>query len=81
MITCQELADFLADYITNELSTEQQTEFERHLRVCPPCIAYLNNYRQTIEISKEVMTGDADQKLANIPEDLIKAIVAARQRH
>ena len=47
-ITCQELIDFIASYRDNELSPDQRVEFERHLSVCPSCVAYLKTYEQTI---------------------------------
>ncbi|MBL8879086.1 MAG: zf-HC2 domain-containing protein [Phycisphaerales bacterium] len=80
MITCKELADFLADYVSNELRPEQLAEFERHMRVCPPCVAYLNTYRQTITLGKQAICCDDEKALHDIPEELVKAILAANSR-
>ena len=38
-ITCQEIIDFIAGYRDNQLTTNQRAEFERHLSVCPSCVA------------------------------------------
>lgn len=79
MITCKELADFLADYVANELRADQLAEFERHMRVCPPCVAYLNNYRQAIEMGRQALCCDDAAAVTDIPEELVKAILAARK--
>lgn len=80
MITCRELAEFLADYLADELAPEQRAEFERHLGVCPPCVAYLNTYRQTIELSRCAHGCDDPGPPAAIPDELVRAILAARRK-
>lgn len=74
-ITCQELIDFIASYRDNELSTDQRGEFERHLSVCPSCVAYLKTYEQTIALTRA--TGD-DPIPEDVPESLVQAILNAR---
>ena len=76
MNTCQEILDFLGDYVGGELPAAQREEFERHLALCPPCVAYLKSYEQTIKLGKCACV-DTDQKP---PEELIKAILAARSK-
>jgi anti-sigma factor RsiW len=75
-ITCQELIDFIGSYRDNELTPGQRAEFERHLAVCPSCIAYLKTYEQTIELARAA--GD-EPVPANVPESLVQAILAARK--
>lgn len=75
-ITCQELIDFIASYRDNELSPDQRVEFERHLSVCPSCVAYLKTYEQTIALTRA--TGD-DPVPEEVPESLVRAILALRQ--
>ena len=76
MSTCKEVLDFLGDYLSDELPAAQRAEFERHLAVCPPCVAYLKSYEQTIKLGK-CACADEDEKP---PEELIKAILAARSK-
>ena len=76
-ITCQQLIDFIASYRENALTSEQRTEFERHLDVCPSCVAYLKTYEQTLLLAK----ASADDLLPDeIPEPLVKAILEARRK-
>jgi anti-sigma factor RsiW len=76
-ITCQQLIDFVASYREHELTAEQEAEFERHLAVCPSCVAYLNTYEQTVLLAK---ASAADRVPDEIPEALVRAILAARLR-
>ena len=59
MMTCKELIEaFLADYLDAALSPEAVADLERHLALCPPCVAYLNTYKRTRELVGR--TGPAD---------------------
>ena len=76
-ITCQELIEFVATYRDNELTTNQRVEFERHLSVCPSCVAYLKTYEQTIALTQ----ASADDPVPeDVPESLVQAILAARRQ-
>jgi anti-sigma factor RsiW len=50
-LTCRELIAILADYLEATLPAESVQAFERHLAVCPPCVAYVNTYRRTRELT------------------------------
>ena len=79
MITCQQFEDFIVAYLEEELPKGQVFVFELHLKVCRECRDYLAAYKRTIEISKRVFQ-DPDQPVpADVPEDLVKAILAARE--
>jgi anti-sigma factor RsiW len=76
-ITCQQLIDFIASYRENELAHDEREEFERHLSVCPSCVAYLKTYEQTVLLAK---ASADDQVPEEIPEPLVKAILDARHK-
>lgn len=76
-MTCQQLIDFIGRYREHELTEHERTEFERHLTVCPSCVAYLNTYEQTVLLAKA--SGD-DGIPEEVPESLVKAILAAQRQ-
>ena len=79
-MTCRELVDFLGAYLDGELSDEVRRRFEEHLAACPECATYLKTYRQTVKLTKRAFQ-DLDGPLpAGVPEDLVKAILAARRK-
>lgn len=79
-ITCRQLIDFIADYLDGALSAEMLHEFERHLAVCPSCVHYLDSYKVTIEMGRKAMLAASDDAPADVPEDLVRAILAARKK-
>ena len=79
-MTCREFADFMADYLSGELSPGTRAQFERHLEVCPNCVSYLSNYRDTIVLGRTVMAEDDSAVPADVPDDLVKAILSSRRR-
>jgi anti-sigma factor RsiW len=74
-IPCSEVIEFLWAYVAGELPPAKAGEFERHLAVCPSCVAYLDSYRKTIELERGAL--EADEEL---PEDLINAVMGALRR-
>jgi len=78
-ITCRELIAFIVDYLDGNLAADALHEFERHLAVCPSCVAYLASYKETIRMAKAAE--EPPQALHDdAPDDLIVAIVAATRR-
>jgi anti-sigma factor RsiW len=79
-MTCEELIDFLMDYLDGLLSESERLSFEEHLAECPNCVAYLATYQQAIRLGKEAcMVGD-EALPTDVPEYLVQAILAARRR-
>ena len=78
-LTCKDLIEFLMKYLDKELSTAEREEFERHLAICPSCVDYLDNYRRAVELGQEACECD-DTQAADVPEELINAILAARKK-
>lgn len=76
-ITCQQLIDFIGAYLDQDLPGEERAEFERHLAVCPSCVAYLSTYRKAVTLAK---LAGSDPVPADVPESLVQAILAVRSR-
>jgi predicted anti-sigma-YlaC factor YlaD len=77
-VTCRELADFLADYLSGSLAAGVRARFDDHLARCRNCRQYLANYSTLLELEREAFERDCDPPPADVPEDLIRAIIAAR---
>ena len=51
-LTCREvILDHLEEYVDGVLARELLEDFERHLALCPACLAYLNTYRRTRQLA------------------------------
>lgn len=80
MINCAEFDGFIVDYFEGGLSETELKIFERHMAVCRECREYLAAYKASMELVR----GASDQadyiELLDPPEDLIEAVVAARNQ-
>ena len=76
-MTCQQLVEFIGRYRDNELAPDVHAAFEQHLAVCPACVTYLKTYETSVLLAK----ASADDPVpAEVPESLVKAILAALPR-
>jgi anti-sigma factor RsiW len=74
-VTCREFADFVIDYFEGRLDADARARFDRHLTLCPDCVHYLRQYRDTIQAGE--MAFD-DEVAVSVPDDLLQAILAAK---
>ena len=77
-MTCREFADFIADYLSGELPADIRARFEGHLDVCDNCVTYLAGYKATVELGKRAFEDETATLPADVPDDLVKAILATR---
>ena len=55
-MTCQELLEHLASYVSKELEADVLVLFETHVGECPTCGGVLETYRLTLVIVKALPT-------------------------
>ena len=79
-MTCRELVQFLMEYLSDELPAEQRAAFDAHLTECPQCVAYLQSYKATVRIGKEVFKHPDETVPDEVPQQLVQAILAARRK-
>ncbi|MBI5863628.1 MAG: zf-HC2 domain-containing protein [Planctomycetes bacterium] len=78
-MTCQEVADFLMDYLDGALSTETRAVFDHHLGVCRECRDYLSSYETTVALARSSQCDADDQNAPPPPAELIAAILSSRR--
>jgi predicted anti-sigma-YlaC factor YlaD len=57
-VPCQEIVEWVTDYLEGALGSERQRLFEEHLADCPPCTLYLQQIQTTLATVGDV--GDDD---------------------
>ena len=78
-MTCREFASFISDFLVGELPRADRLQFERHLAACPNCERYLAQYRETIAAGRAAFADPDGELPPEVPEELVRAILAARQ--
>lgn len=78
-VTCIELIAFLDAYVDDELDADTRAGFDRHLLVCPSCRAYLETYKETIDLARGA--AEREEDLAHdAPPELIEAVLTSKSR-
>jgi anti-sigma factor RsiW len=57
-LSCQELVELVTDYLEGALSTEEHERVDRHLETCQGCRTYVEQLRQTIELTGRLTVAD-----------------------
>lgn len=71
-MTCKEIDAFLDSFVAGSLPEATSVLFREHLDECPECVAYLAQYRRTMDLTRSAYTSDTAGAL---PDSLVRAIV------
>ncbi len=77
MLSCEQLIEFLSDYVEGRLPLTQRAAFELHLALCRDCRSYLHNFKATIEATRAAFADPTSAVPESVPEELVQAILKA----
>jgi len=63
----------LSEYLDGELDPEICTGIDDHMADCPPCQAFLQSLRRTVDLTRDL----PDQE---IPDDMVRELVEAYRK-
>ena len=67
MMTCRQLVELLIDFVSDELPDDHRRLIEQHLEICPPCVTYIETYRLTIQLTRQLPPRPIPPELAAAP--------------
>jgi anti-sigma factor RsiW len=65
MMTCRQLVELLIDFVSDELPQDHRDLIEQHLAICPPCVHYIETYRLTIHLTRQLPPKPIPPELAD----------------
>lgn len=74
-LSCEQVNHFIVEYLDDALPPKTQRTFEQHVRRCPVCAAYLDQYKGTIDLIKTEAT------LPSPPPELVTMTLAFLDEH
>ena len=80
MLTCRDFETFIADYFEGNLSRYARLKFAIHLKMCKSCKSYIDAYRRSKELGKQVFANIDAEVPPEVPEDLVKAVLDAQKQ-
>jgi anti-sigma factor RsiW len=63
MLKCRDIATLLHDYVEGALEPPLQEQLDQHLSDCPGCVAFVNTYKHTITLAKDLRCEDIPPEL------------------
>lgn len=79
MLRCRDIGQLLYDYVENRLEPSVSQQLEQHLADCPGCPAFINTYKQTIHLSRELRCEEIPQECQQKLRSFIKTKLTSRQ--
>lgn len=76
-MTCRDLAELLLDYVSGELTPDQQEHIAAHLQWCPPCVTYLETYQLTIKLTRQLPCVPLPEELMQRLRDAVEGMPPA----
>lgn len=70
--TCRSAAAFLLDYVEGRLGEKTSKKFEKHIAMCPNCERFLQQYRATVRMVKDIPPPQPPPELADMTCEFIK---------
>ena len=58
-VRCRELVELVTDYLEGALAERERVAVEEHLVLCGGCLAYFDQIRDTIRLSRALAAGGA----------------------
>ena len=69
-IECRQIAELLGDYLDGTLPSHLRQLIDFHIDDCPPCVAFVNTYRGTINAARKLsdvpIPSELKQRLLNV---------------
>ena len=72
-LVCQQVVELVSDYLEGALPRSERKRFERHLRACPNCTAYLEQMRVTIATAGRLPPDDLSPEAREEFTDLFRS--------
>ncbi len=68
---CPDMMDLLVDYLEDELADDQRKDLEFHLELCPPCMNFLQTYKETGSICRAALQREMPTALKSNLRDFL----------
>ena len=69
---CDEVRDFLMEYLDRELPTSDSLIFRLHMLLCQPCKKYMGRYKSSVELAQNIMDDPPPPELINLTNEFIR---------
>ena len=76
-LSCKELTEVVTDYLEGTMDALERRRFEEHLSLCPACVTYIEQMKETI---RHVGISGPVQIPSKLESDILKAFRSWNER-
>ncbi len=69
---CEEVKDFLMDYLDAKLPKTDSIIFRIHLLLCPRCRLYIKRYNTSVKIAQNILDDPPPDELVNLTNEFLR---------
>jgi len=77
--TCKQITDLIFNYLNDDLAPAVKRDFQRHLRICPDCVNFLNTYKKTVSLTRSVRAEEIPPIVRDQILDFLRCRIHSRQ--
>jgi anti-sigma factor RsiW len=77
-IPCIEVVELVSDYLDGELDGATTRRVEEHLALCPPCVTYVEQVRETVRLTGRLPQNGLDPQAVSELEAAFRSFHPAR---
>lgn len=74
--TCEQVTSLVLDYLRGTLDSGTALALDRHFRICPDCVSFVETYRKTIQATESL----AYEAIPSEMVERVKRFLRARVR-
>jgi anti-sigma factor RsiW len=79
-VPCNEVVEILTEYLEGALDPDMERRVEAHLDVCPPCVVFLEQLRNTIDSLEQLPVENLPSETVDALEDAFRSFHRGGQR-
>ncbi|MBW7998498.1 MAG: hypothetical protein FVQ81_18380 [Candidatus Glassbacteria bacterium] len=68
---CDEVRDFLMEFLDRKLRASDALVFRLHLLLCPPCKKYMGRYKSSVELARNILDDPPPTELVNLTNEFL----------
>lgn len=71
-LSCEQVNQFIIDYLEGKMDDRTRLMFESHLRQCANCGAFLDQYQSTVHVVRDAGSVDVPQEVVERTLDFLR---------
>lgn len=72
MVSCERVVELLLEYLEGTLPPDVHAAMEKHMELCPPCVAFARQYSRTSEVCRDELRREMPRDMRDHLVDFLR---------